>query len=95
MQEYRRGGGYINEKNALSTRQTEIKMGHPQVPTPLQFYNKCSHGILTGVLKQKQSKYMDMQFYCLCDRSIEQKKTYTLETQRTQHRTLSNKISPI
>ena len=44
-------GGYINEKEALPIRQTEIEMGHPQVPTPLKSNNKCTHGILTGLLK--------------------------------------------
>ena len=52
-------------------------MGHPKVPTSLQFDNKCAHGILTGVLKQKQFKGMDMQLYGLCDRSIEQEKSHT------------------
>ena len=52
-------------------------MGHPQVPTKLQFDNKCAHGILTGVLKQKKSKGMDMKFYWLHDISTEQKKFHT------------------
>ena len=49
-------GGYINEKEALPIRQTEIEMGHPQGPTPLQSANKFSHGILTGVLKKNNLK---------------------------------------
>ena len=52
-------------------------MGHPQGPTPLQFKNKYKHGILTGVLKQKQYKGIDMRFYWLCDRSMEQKQFHT------------------
>ena len=52
-------------------------MGNPQEPTPLQLENKCAHSILTGVLKQKQSKGTDMQFYWLRDRSIEQKTFHT------------------
>ena len=52
-------------------------MGHPQGPTPLQFDNKLAHGILTGVLKQKQSKGVDMRFYWLHDKSIEQKQFHT------------------
>ena len=31
-------------------------MIHPLVPTPLKFGTKCAHGILTGVLKQKNIK---------------------------------------
>ncbi|GFH50520.1 hypothetical protein CTEN210_06996 [Chaetoceros tenuissimus] len=48
-------------------------MGHPQGPTPLQFDNKCAHGILTGEMKQKASRTMDMRFYWLRDRAIDQK----------------------
>ena len=51
-------------------------MGHPQEPTTLQFDNKFPHGILTGVIKNK-SKGMDMQVYCICDISIEQKQFHT------------------
>ena len=67
-QEAETGGGYINAKAALPIRQAAIEMGHPQGPTPLQFDNKCAMGILTGVLKQRQSKGMDMRFYWLRDR---------------------------
>ena len=51
-------------------------MGHPQGPTPLQFDNKCAHGILTGELKQKQFKCMDMRYYWLRDRALEQKQLH-------------------
>ena len=73
-QESEKGGGYINAKESLPIRQRAIDMGHPQGPTQLQFENKFSHVILTGVPKQKQSKVMDMQFYWLHDRFIEQNK---------------------
>ena len=52
-------------------------MGHSQGTTPLQFDNKCGHVTLTGVLKQRKSKGMDMQVYWLRDRSIEQKQLHT------------------
>ena len=52
-------------------------MGHTKGPTPLQFDKKCSHGILTWVLKQKQSKVMEIQFYWICDRYKEQKLFHT------------------
>ena len=48
-------------------------MNHPQGPALLQFDNLCATGILTGELKQKQSKCMDMRFYWLRDRALEQK----------------------
>ena len=52
-------------------------MGHPQGPAPLQSDNKCAHGILTGLLKQKQSKGMDMKFYSICTILTEQKQLHT------------------
>lgn len=67
-QESETGGGYMNAKEGLLTRQAAIEMGHPQGPTPLQFDNKCAHGILTGEMKQKASRTMDMRFYWLRDR---------------------------
>ena len=70
-------GLYINAKEALPIIQTAIETGHPQVPTPLQFNNKCTHGILKEVFEQKQSKVMDTRFYWICDISIEQKLFHT------------------
>ena len=52
-------------------------MVHPQGRTPLQFDNKFAHGILTGVLKQKQYKGMEMKLYWLRDISKEQKQFHT------------------
>ena len=75
-QEAETGGGYINARELIPLRQTAIEMGHPQGPTPLQFDNKCAHGILTGELKQKQSKCMDMRYYWLRDRALEQKQLH-------------------
>ena len=68
-QESETGGGYLNAKEGLLIRLAAIEMGHPQGPTPMQFDNKCAHGILTGELKQKQSRSMDMRFYWLRDRA--------------------------
>ena len=83
-QESKTCGGYINYKEKLPIHQTTIEMGHPQGPTPLKFDNKCVHGIITGVLKQKQSKGMDMRFYCLCDIFTEQKQFHT-HWKRSEH----------
>ena len=66
-QELETGGGYMNAKEGLLIWQAAIEMGHPQGPTPLQFDNKCAHGILTGEMKQKASRTMDMRFYWLRD----------------------------
>jgi len=76
-QEAEIGGGFINARHSIPIRQTAaIKMNHQQGPTPLQFDNLCATGILTGELKQKQSKYMDMRFYWLRERALEQKQLH-------------------
>ena len=43
-------------------------MGHPQLPTLMQTDNESACGILTGGMKQKQSKAIDMRFHWLQDR---------------------------
>jgi hypothetical protein len=73
-QESETGSGFINTCKGIVMRQAAIKMGHPQGPTPLQFDNLCATRILTGEIKQKQSKSMDMHFYWLRDRTLNQKK---------------------
>jgi hypothetical protein len=72
-QESETGAGFINAREGLAIRQAAIEMGHPQGPTPLQFDNLCATRILTGEIKQKQSKSMDMRFYWLRDRALEQR----------------------
>ena len=52
-------------------------MGHPKVTTPLKSDNKCAHGILTGILKQKQYKGIYVKFSWINDKSIEQKQFHT------------------
>ena len=47
-------------------------MGHPQPPTPIKTDNTTARGIITGTIKQKRSKAIDMRFYWLKDR-FEQK----------------------
>ena len=72
-QESETGSGFINAREGIAIRQAAIEMGHPQEPTPLQFDNLCATRILTGEIKQKQSKSMDMRFYWLRDRALNQK----------------------
>ena len=72
-QEDEAGSVYINAKEAPPILQTATDMVHPKGMTPLQSENKCAHGILTRVLKQIQSKGIDMRLYWLRDRSIKQK----------------------
>ena len=65
-------GIYLNATEAVSERNCLIEMGHPQPPTPIKTDNTTARGIITGTIKQKRSKAIDMRFYWLKDR-FEQK----------------------
>ena len=51
---------YLNAQEALAIRQCLIKLGHPQPSTLLKTENGTVGGILTGTIKQKRSKVIDM-----------------------------------
>ena len=63
------GALYMNAQEAVSIRQCLIEMGHPQPPTLMKTDNSTAQGILTGTIKQKRLKAIDMQFYLLKDRA--------------------------
>jgi hypothetical protein len=56
------GALFINEKTAVSMRQTLIKLGHPQPRTPMQTDNATAHALLTNKILPKALKAMDMRF---------------------------------
>ena len=43
-------------------------MNNPQPPTPVYVKNSTVYGISNRDIKQKRSKYIDVQFYCVRDR---------------------------
>ena len=59
---------YMNAQELVPMRQCLIELGHHQPPTPLKTDNSTATGILTGTIKQKRSKAIDMRFYWLKDR---------------------------
>jgi hypothetical protein len=61
-------GIHLNAQEGVSEHNCLIKMGHPQPPTPIQTDNTTARGIVTGTIKQKRSKAIDMRFYWLKDR---------------------------
>lgn len=63
------GALFMNAQEAISIRQYIIEPGHPQPATPLKTDNSTAQGILTGTIKQKRSKAVDMRFYWLKDRT--------------------------
>lgn len=58
---------YLNATLIIEYRRTLQEMGHPQPPTVIQTDNKTAHSILTGTMKQKRSKSIDMRFHWLKD----------------------------
>ena len=64
---------YLNATLIIEYRQTLEEMGHSQPPTVIRTDNKTAHGILTGTMKQKRSKAIDMRFHWLKDRANNQK----------------------
>ena len=59
---------FMKAQEAVSTRTCLIEMGHPQPATKMKTDNMTAQGILTGTIKQKRSKAIDMRFYWLKDR---------------------------
>ena len=70
---YRYAALYINAQRIMESGTTLIDMGNPQPPTVLCTDIKTACGIITGTMKQKQSKAIDMQFnwlkYCVCEQT--------------------------
>ena len=64
---------YMNAQKLVEYRQTLKDMGHPQKATLIRTDNKTACGILTGTMKQKASKFIDMNFHWLGDRTVKQK----------------------
>ena len=67
VQESETCSGFINGKYAVPLLNSLHEMGHIQGPTPIQFDNIYSNGIITDTVVQRGSKAMDMRFYWLCD----------------------------
>ena len=59
----------LNCQEAVPIRITLEEMGHPQPPTPVQVDKSTALGIVTGIIKKRKSKAMDMRLYFIRDRS--------------------------
>ena len=62
------GALFMNGQEAVAMRNYLIDMGHPQPATPMSTDNSTAKGIVTGTIKQKRSKSIDMRFYWVKDR---------------------------
>jgi hypothetical protein len=61
------GALYINAKETVYLRQILPKMGHPQLPTPIQTDNTTAEGVVNNITQPKRTKAMDMRFHWLRD----------------------------
>jgi hypothetical protein len=59
---------FANAKEGVNVRNIIKYMGHPHPKTPLITDNLTTFGIVSGKMKQQQSKAIDMPFYWLKDR---------------------------
>ena len=62
------GGLFENCQAACPIRVTLEEMGWPQPATPVRTDNLVSKGIVTGTVKQRRSRALDMRFYWVRDR---------------------------
>ena len=62
------GSLLLNFQEAVPIRTSLEEMNHPQPPTPVYIDNSTAYGIANRDIKQKRSKYIDVQFYCVRDR---------------------------
>ena len=86
---------FMGGKHCRPMRITAIKLGYPQPSNGTLFYSdkKTAKGILKSIVRQKLSKYFDMNFYCMQD-EISQKKIWTnLDKQRPQQGRLLHQAS--
>ena len=62
------GALYINAREAVYIRLILERMGHPQLPTPVQTDNSTAEGVINSRVRPKRTKAMDMRFHWLRDR---------------------------
>ena len=52
----------------MPIRTTPAKLGHPQLPTPMEVDKSTAEGFANRTIKQKNPKAIDMRFYWVQDR---------------------------
>jgi hypothetical protein len=65
------GALFSNTKATTILRTTLTEMGYPQPATPLQTNKSTANGIINGMVKQQQSKAIDMHFYWIRDHTTQ------------------------
>jgi hypothetical protein len=65
------GAVFLNPKEGVNIQNILASMGHPQPATPLQTDNTTVHTILRSTCKQHRSKSINMRFYWVRDRAVQ------------------------
>ena len=60
---------FMNAQKIIHFRHVLTDMGHPQPPTRMRTDSKSGSGLVTGTMRQKRSKAIDMRFNWLKDRA--------------------------
>ena len=64
---------FMNGQLIMKYREILKDMGHPQPPTRIRTDSQTGCGVVTGKMKQKRTKSVDMNFNWLHDRTVNQK----------------------
>jgi hypothetical protein len=62
---------FHNAQEACTLSTTLETLGHAQPPTPIQTDNSTSDGFLNSIIKQNRSQAIDMLYYWLQDRILQ------------------------
>ena len=65
------GAAFLNATHALPAIRTLEFFNFPQFQVPITMDNSTAHGIVTGSMKPRRSKAMDMRFHWLKDREAQ------------------------
>ena len=65
------GSVFHSAQDAIPLRNALEDLGHPQPPTPIQTDNSTAAGFLNDNIKQKRTKTIDMRFYWVKDRNLQ------------------------
>ena len=56
---------FINTRESVPQKMTLVKMGHPQLRTPIQTDNYAAYYVVTNNVQPRITKAMDMRFHWL------------------------------
>jgi hypothetical protein len=66
------GALFLNAQEAKVLQLILKELGHPQPPTPVHIDNTTTVGIVNNIIKQQQSRAMEMRYFWLLDGEMQQ-----------------------